>query len=67
LSFKPRMPKGLRRLRFPLAVREQVLEVEIRAQTACYRLRKGEKLTFHHWDQEITLFEGESKIIQIDS
>jgi alpha,alpha-trehalose phosphorylase len=67
LSFSPRLPKGLKSLHFPLTVRGRVLEVEIKAETATYRLREGEQLTFQHWDQEITLSEGESKSVRIDS
>jgi alpha,alpha-trehalose phosphorylase len=63
LSFNPRLPKGLKSLHFPLTVRGRVLEVEIKAETATYRLREGEQLTFRHWDREITLSEGESKSI----
>jgi alpha,alpha-trehalose phosphorylase len=66
LSFKPRLPGGLKSLRFPLTVRDRVLEVEISAEAATYRLREGERLTFQHRDQEITLSEGESKSVHID-
>jgi alpha,alpha-trehalose phosphorylase len=66
LSFNPRLPKGLKSLQFPLSVRGCVLEVEIKAQAATYRLREGEQLTFQHWEQEITLSEGESRSIHLD-
>jgi len=67
LSFNPRLPKGLKSLCFPLTVRGRMLEIEISGEAATYRLRKGEQLTFRHWDHEIILFEGESKSAHIDS
>jgi alpha,alpha-trehalose phosphorylase len=66
LSFHPRLPKGLRRLRFPVAVRGCVLEVDIQPETATYLLRSGEKLSFRHQGQAITLSEGASKSVKID-
>jgi alpha,alpha-trehalose phosphorylase len=66
VSFHPWLPKGIKSLCFPLTVRGRVLEVEIRAETATYRLREGESLTFHHRDQEITLCGGEAKSVHID-
>ena len=66
LSFNPRLPKGLKSLTFPLTVHGCVLEVEIRVETATYRLRQGEQLTFHHCDQKIILSEGESQCLSID-
>ena len=65
LSFHPRLPKGLTRVYFPLAVQGRVLEVEIKEETATYRLRAGEPLTFRHGDQEITLSEGGSRSVHI--
>lgn len=67
LSFNPRLPKGVKSLCFPLTVQGRMLEVEISGEAATYRLRKGEPLTLRHWDQEITLSEGEPKSIHIDS
>jgi alpha,alpha-trehalose phosphorylase len=66
LSFNPRLPKGLKSLHFPLTVRGRVLEVEIKAETATYRLREGAQLTFQHQHQEIILSERESKSVHID-
>jgi alpha,alpha-trehalose phosphorylase len=66
LSFNPCLSRGLKSLCFPLTVRGRVLEVEIKPETAVYRLREGERLTFQHRDREITLSEGESKSVPID-
>ena len=65
VSFNPCLPKGLKSLHFPLTVRKCVLEVEINAEAAVYRLREGKQLTFQHLDQEVTLGEGESRSIQL--
>jgi alpha,alpha-trehalose phosphorylase len=67
LSFNPLLPKGLKSLCFPLTVQGRLLEVEISGEAATYRLCEGEQLTLRHWDQEITLSEGESKSVHIDS
>jgi alpha,alpha-trehalose phosphorylase len=66
LSFNPRLPKGLKSLHFPLAVQGRVLEVEINAEAATYRLREGKPFKFQHQDQEITLSKGESKSVPIE-
>lgn len=66
LSFNSRLPKGLISLHFPLAVQGSVLEIEIKAETATYRLRKGKQLTFQHQGQELSLAEGESRSLQLD-
>jgi alpha,alpha-trehalose phosphorylase len=58
LSFHPRLPQGLQRLRFPLTQRGQVLEVNIEPDTATYLLRQGSQLTIQHQDQEVILAEG---------
>ena len=66
LSFDPRLPRGLKSLQFPLTIRGCMLEVEINPEIATYRLAEGDRLTFLHRGQEITLSEGESKSLRID-
>lgn len=66
LSFNPRLPKGLKSLSFPLTVQGRLLEVEITAETATYRLREGVPFCFRHRDQEIRLSEYESKSVHLD-
>ena len=58
LTFRPRLPDQLTRLRFPLSIRGQTLEVAIEDGTATYTLREGTKLTITHFDEEITLISG---------
>ncbi len=60
LSFDPRLPAGLTRLAFPLRWRDRVLEVEIEAHTATYRLREGDTLHFHHRDEKLSIAAGEA-------
>jgi alpha,alpha-trehalose phosphorylase len=66
LSFHPRLPKGIKCLAFVLRVRGRVLEVEIEAQTATFRLREGEPLVFWHQDRKITLSEEAPESAGID-
>ncbi len=58
LTFRPRLPDQLTRLRFPLSVRGQTLEVAIEDGAATYTLREGTKLTITHFAEEITLVPG---------
>jgi alpha,alpha-trehalose phosphorylase len=55
LSFRPRPPKVLERIRFPLTVRGQVLEVDIQREATTYSLREGDSLVMWHEDEEIRL------------
>jgi len=56
LSFWPRRaPEENAILRFPLAYRAQMLEVEIGPETVQYSLREGERLVIHHEKEEIQL------------
>ena len=55
LSFRPRLPAGIERLRFSLEVRGSVLRVEIAPDETSYSLPQGDSLRFAHWDEEVTL------------
>ena len=55
LSFRPRPPKVLERIRFPLTVRGQLLEVDIHRDATTYSLREGDGLVIQHEDEEIRL------------
>ena len=55
LSFRPRLPDGIERLRFSLEVRGSVLRVEIAPDETSYSLPQGDSLRFAHWDEEVTL------------
>jgi alpha,alpha-trehalose phosphorylase len=56
LSFSPR--KFVQKLKFPLTVRGQRLEVDIEGGQSTYTLRRGEGLIIRHKDEEIRLAEG---------
>lgn len=58
LSFNPRLPSVTKRLRFSLAVRNQVLEVDITQESVIYLLKKGAGLTLQHKGKTISLSEG---------
>jgi alpha,alpha-trehalose phosphorylase len=58
LKFNPRLPKGLKRLYFPLSLRGQVLEINVEPEISTYLLRKGSQLTIWHQDQNVTLSRG---------
>jgi alpha,alpha-trehalose phosphorylase len=55
LSFAPRLPQQLNRLRFRLAFRERVVEVEATASEVTYSLRQGEPLVIGHHGEEVAL------------
>jgi alpha,alpha-trehalose phosphorylase len=54
-SFQPRLPGRMARIRFPLTLRGNLLDVDITPDGATYTLREGEGLVFQHEDEEITL------------
>ncbi|MGE4093759.1 MAG: glycoside hydrolase family 65 protein, partial [Candidatus Binatia bacterium] len=55
ISFRPQLPAGLERVRFPLTIRGQEMEVDITAKKVTYCLRYGETLTILHEGSEIQL------------
>ena len=58
LSFNPRMPQQVKRLRFPLTVRSQRLEVDITQESATYLLREGSELEITHESETVELTAG---------
>ncbi len=58
LKFHPKLPKGLKRLNFPLSLRGQVLEINVEPEISTYLLRKGSQFTIWHQDQKVTLSQG---------
>jgi len=56
ISFDPRpLPGKLQRIRFPLTVRGQVLDVDMDRERITYSLREGEGLEIHHKGEEIRI------------
>jgi alpha,alpha-trehalose phosphorylase len=56
LSFNPRsLPGKMKRVRFPLTIRGQVLEVKMDRESVTYSLREGEGLVIRHGGEEIRL------------
>jgi alpha,alpha-trehalose phosphorylase len=68
LSFDPRLPDKAVRLRFPLIIKGQVLEVDMDGGERCvtYLLREGTGLVITHQGQEIRLSPGVSVSAKIE-
>jgi alpha,alpha-trehalose phosphorylase len=58
ITFRPRLPAGVTRLRFPLTIRGNLLDVSIEDSTTTYALLEGEELTIGHYDEEVSLTVG---------
>ncbi len=58
LTFRPRMPKELKSIRFPLTVRGQRLDVAIDHDSATYTLQEGTELLIEHFDEKVVLAPG---------
>jgi alpha,alpha-trehalose phosphorylase len=56
ISFAPR--KFVQKLKFPLTIRGQRLEVDIDNGSVTYLLREGAGLAIRHFDEEVKLVEG---------
>ena len=59
LSFQPHLPQIVRRLRFPLTIQGQRLEVDLTPEAAIYLLREGTELVITHQEKELRLTPGE--------
>ncbi|MBE9181967.1 glycoside hydrolase family 65 protein [Oculatella sp. LEGE 06141] len=57
-SFRPKLPKIIKRLRFPLTVRGHQLDVDIQAESVTYLLRQGTELLIQHQGKDICLTKG---------
>ena len=55
ITFRPRILPRVEGFRFPLTIRGQILEVDIRQEAITYSLRRGDGLVFGHEDEEIQL------------
>ncbi len=58
VSFQPRLPTTLQRLRFPLTIRGQRLAVEITPESTTYLLEAGSELVITHVGEDIELTVG---------
>ena len=58
LKFHPKLPKGLKRLNFPLSIRGQVLEINVEPEISTYLLREGSQFTLWHYGEKVTLSPG---------
>ena len=55
VSFTPRLPEGIARLKFNVLIRGRRLHVEVTHAQARYELDDGEPLTIIHYGQELNL------------
>ncbi len=55
LSFDPKLPEIMKRLRFPLTVRGQMIEVDVTRESITYTLLEGDSLTIYHGKEQVTL------------
>ena len=72
LTFRPRLPRSIMKLSFPLRLRSRELVVTLDRDTAqaTYQMRAGPELTIWHDGEEIALTEGETatrKLIVVDA
>jgi alpha,alpha-trehalose phosphorylase len=64
-SFSPRLPPGVRRMRFRLDLRGNQLEVELTPEAATYSLLRGEELIIQHDDDEIRVTPAEPVTVPV--
>jgi alpha,alpha-trehalose phosphorylase len=55
MSFRPRLPAGWTRLRFPLTVRGNLIQVDVRRDETTYTLHGGDGLTVTHEGEALHL------------
>jgi len=65
LSFDPKPPEGWSRLRFPLTIRGQTLEVDIAQESATYLLRSGTELSIQHQGEQVRLLVGQPVSVEV--
>jgi alpha,alpha-trehalose phosphorylase len=58
VRFRPRLPADWTRLRFRVAVRDQLVEVEMTPAETTYRLLEGRGLLVGHFDEQLRLAPG---------
>jgi alpha,alpha-trehalose phosphorylase len=64
LTFAPRLPERLRRLRFRVVFRGRCLTVTVEAQKAVYRLSDGDPLDIRHHGRQVTV-DHEDLVLEI--
>jgi alpha,alpha-trehalose phosphorylase len=60
VCFSPRLPADWERLRFRVAVREQLIEVDMTHTGTTYRLVEGRGIRIHHFGEPVRLAPGEA-------
>ncbi len=62
ISFNPRLPEACSLFRFCLTIRNSLLQIELRPETAAYRLLEGEHLTIYHAEKKVELTPGAAEV-----
>jgi alpha,alpha-trehalose phosphorylase len=65
ISFNPRLPERLERIRFSLTIRGQELVVDVSQETVTYLLQGGSLLTIAHQGKDIELSVGVPVSVQL--
>jgi alpha,alpha-trehalose phosphorylase len=65
VSFAPRLPAELTRLRFRLSPRGRTLRVEVRREQASYTLLEGDPIEISHHGQPVTVDTGQPVVLAI--
>jgi alpha,alpha-trehalose phosphorylase len=65
LAFRPQLPPGVTRLAFTICWRNGRLSVSITPGQAVYSWIDGAHVTFHHYDEEVRLANGEKRTCQL--
>ncbi len=63
ISFNPRLPEACSLFRFCLMIRNSLLQIELRPETAAYRLLEGEHLTIYHAEKKVELTPGAAEVV----
>jgi len=63
ISFNPRLPDACSLFRFCLTIRNSLLQIELRPDTAVYRLLEGPHLTIFHAEKKVELTPGAAEVV----
>jgi alpha,alpha-trehalose phosphorylase len=62
ISFNPRLPEACSLFRFCLRIRSSLLQIELRPESAVYRLLEGPHLTIYHGEKKVELTPGAAEV-----
>jgi alpha,alpha-trehalose phosphorylase len=62
LSFAPRLPEAIRRLRFRFTFQDRLIKVDVEQQQATYTLLEGDPCEIEHHGKRVKLGDGRSVV-----